>query len=103
MPTELFEYLYTSFVDRVDMSDLNKMYIMDLFSVHYAKNATYTDKFILFSIRILSARKQERITTILPPPIVSALNRIIDIAYSRYHSLFYILLNPKEIWIYTTR
>ncbi|EDV28980.1 uncharacterized protein TRIADDRAFT_52395 [Trichoplax adhaerens] len=55
------------------------------------------------SIRILSVKKKKRITTILPPPTLSALSRVIDMAYSRYHSLFYVLLNPTEIWIYTTR
>lgn len=55
------------------------------------------------SIRILSDRTGATVSTVLPPPTASLKTRVKAAIYSRMYNLVYVLINSRELWIYTTR
>ncbi|XP_063686091.1 WD repeat-containing protein 97-like [Bolinopsis microptera] len=55
------------------------------------------------SVRLLSALSGKGISTILPPPDISPLNKILDVSYSRYYGLIFLLIDSLTIWVYTSR
>ena len=55
-----------------------------------------------FSVRLIS-RKRQNLSTVLPPPPISPLNMVKDVAYSREFNMMYLLIDEQEIWIYYTR
>ncbi|XP_048581685.1 uncharacterized protein LOC5517160 isoform X2 [Nematostella vectensis] len=54
------------------------------------------------SVRLLS-RQGRSLTTVLPPPPISPLTQVLDIAYNRELSMMYLLIEEQEIWVYYTR
>ena len=46
---------------------------------------------------------QKNLSTVLPPPNVSPLQKILGVCYSREFNVIFVLINPKLIWVYTTR
>ena len=55
-----------------------------------------------FSVRLIS-RKRQNLSTVLPPPPISPLNMVKDVAYSREFNMMYLLIDEQEIWVYYTR
>ncbi|XP_077972038.1 uncharacterized protein LOC120338981 isoform X1 [Styela clava] len=57
------------------------------------------------SVRLFSqsTANTSALCTVLPPPVVSLLDNVRDVTASRYHHLFFILINPTTIWVYTAK
>ncbi|XP_076448164.1 uncharacterized protein LOC143284909 isoform X2 [Babylonia areolata] len=55
------------------------------------------------SIRLFARSNQKNLSTVLPPPIVSPLQKILGVCYSREFNVIFVLINPTLIWVYTTR
>ena len=55
-----------------------------------------------FSVRLIS-RKRQNLSTVLPPPPISPLNMVQDVAYNREFNMMYLLIDEQEIWVYYTR
>ena len=59
--------------------------------------------FVFFtSVRLIS-RKRQNLSTVLPPPPISPLNMVKDVAYNRKFNMMYLLMDEQEIWVYYTR
>ena len=59
--------------------------------------------FVCFaSVRLIS-RTRQNLSTVLPPPPISPLNMLKDVAYNREFNMMYLLIDEQEIWIYYTR
>lgn len=59
--------------------------------------------FVFFnSVRLIS-RKGQNLSTVLPPPPISPLNMVKDVAYNREFNMMYLLIDEQEIWVYYTR
>lgn len=58
--------------------------------------------FFLTSVRLIS-RKRQNLSTVLPPPPISPLNMVKDVAYNREFNMMYLLIDEQEIWVYYTR
>lgn len=56
-----------------------------------------------FSIRLYSKKTGQRRSTILPPPEIAIGQNVISVAFDRGGRAMYILFNPQQIWIYSTR
>ncbi|XP_015747795.1 PREDICTED: uncharacterized protein LOC107327563 [Acropora digitifera] len=54
------------------------------------------------SVRLIS-RKPRNLSTVLPPPAISPLNMVKDVAYNREFNMMYLLIGGQEIWVYYTR
>ncbi|XP_074609001.1 uncharacterized protein LOC141863385 isoform X2 [Acropora palmata] len=54
------------------------------------------------SVRLIS-RKPRNLSTVLPPPAISPLNMVKDVAYNREFNMMYLLIGEQEIWVYYTR
>ncbi|CAH3154988.1 unnamed protein product, partial [Pocillopora meandrina] len=54
------------------------------------------------SVRLIS-RKRQNLSTVLPPPSISPLNILKDVAYNREFNMMYLLIDEQEIWVYYTR
>ena len=54
------------------------------------------------SVRLIS-RKRQNLSTVLPPPSISPLNMVKDVAYNREFNMMYLLIDEQEIWVYYTR
>jgi len=54
------------------------------------------------SVRLIS-RKGQNLSTVLPPPPISPLNMVKDVAYNREFNMMYLLIDEQEIWVYYTR
>ncbi|XP_033113818.1 uncharacterized protein LOC117114300 isoform X2 [Anneissia japonica] len=55
------------------------------------------------SIRLVSIKHRKNLSTVLPPPNISPLEKLLGMAYNREYSLAYLLVTPLEIWVYTMR
>ncbi|RUS77658.1 hypothetical protein EGW08_014581 [Elysia chlorotica] len=55
------------------------------------------------SVRLMARSNQKNLCTVLPPPSISPLQRVLSVCYSREFDTIYMLVNPHEIWVYTTR
>ena len=62
----------------------------------------FTFFFPFTSVRLIS-RKRQNLSTVLPPPPISPLNMIKDVAYNREFNMMYLLIDEQEIWVYYTR
>ena len=58
--------------------------------------------FLFTSVRLIS-RKRQNLSTVLPPPPISPLNMVKDVAYNREFNMMYLLIDEQEIWVYYTR
>lgn len=66
--------------------------------------AVFHSVFVFFfnSVRLIS-RKGQNLSTVLPPPPISPLNMVKDVAYNREFNMMYLLIDEQEIWVYYTR
>ncbi|KAH9503741.1 hypothetical protein Btru_066529 [Bulinus truncatus] len=55
------------------------------------------------SVRLMARGNRKNLSIVLPPPCVSPLDKVISVSYSRDQNTMYLLINPHEIWVYTTR
>ncbi|XP_064632315.1 uncharacterized protein LOC135490771 isoform X2 [Lineus longissimus] len=55
------------------------------------------------SVRLFARSSHKNLSTVLPPPPISPLQRVLSFAYSRKLNIVYILINPHEVWLYTVR
>ncbi|XP_064607096.1 uncharacterized protein LOC135471707 [Liolophura sinensis] len=55
------------------------------------------------SVRLFARSSQRNLSTVLPPPSLSPLETILSVTYNREYNIIYMLINPQEIWLYTTR
>ncbi|XP_070192502.1 uncharacterized protein [Littorina saxatilis] len=55
------------------------------------------------SIRLFARSNHKNLSTVLPPPNVSPLQKILGVCYSREFNVIFVLINPTLIWVYTTR
>ncbi|XP_022105005.1 uncharacterized protein LOC110986955 isoform X2 [Acanthaster planci] len=55
------------------------------------------------SVRLISMRDQKSLSTVLPPPSISPLQQVLGVTYNRECSTVFLLINPREIWVYTMR
>ncbi|XP_046571416.1 uncharacterized protein LOC124279617 [Haliotis rubra] len=55
------------------------------------------------SLRLFARSNQKNMSTVLPPPSISPLQKVLSVCYSREFSVVFMLINPQEIWVYTTR
>ncbi|KAH3816567.1 hypothetical protein DPMN_118085, partial [Dreissena polymorpha] len=55
------------------------------------------------SVRIFCRGNHKNISTVLPPPDISPLQKVLSVCYSREKNAAFLLVNPREIWVYTTR
>lgn len=62
----------------------------------------FTLFFSFTSVRLIS-RKRQNLSTVLPPPPISPLNVVKDVAYNREFNMMYLLIDEQEIWVYYTR
>ena len=58
--------------------------------------------FLFTSVRLIS-RKRQNLSIVLPPPPISPLNMVKDVAYNREFNMMYLLIDEQEIWVYYTR
>ena len=56
-----------------------------------------------FSMRLFSRKNQKNLTTVLPPPDISPLQRVLSVCYSREYNMVFVLITPMDIWVYTTK
>ena len=75
---------------------------MDRFLADVVANNCFIRFSFLFSVRLIS-RKRHNLSTVLPPPPISPLNMVKDVAYSREFNMMYLLIDEQEIWVYYTR
>ena len=62
----------------------------------------FTLFFSFTSVRLISWKRQN-LSTVLPPPPISPLNVVKDVAYNREFNMMYLLIDEQEIWVYYTR
>nr|XP_022297793.1 uncharacterized protein LOC111107104 isoform X3 [Crassostrea virginica] len=55
------------------------------------------------SMRLFSRKNQKNLTTVLPPPDISPLQRVLSVCYSREYNMVFVLITPMDIWVYTTK
>eukprot|EP00058_Branchiostoma_floridae_P021074 XP_002606564.1 hypothetical protein BRAFLDRAFT_131977 [Branchiostoma floridae] len=55
------------------------------------------------SVRLFSRKERKNLSTVLPPPSISPFQQVECVAYSRTHNMAFLLINPWEIWAYTTK
>jgi len=55
------------------------------------------------SVRMFCRSNRRNITTVLPPPDISPLHKVLSVCYSREKNAAFLLVNNREIWVYTTR
>ncbi|XP_061195425.1 uncharacterized protein LOC133203675 isoform X2 [Saccostrea echinata] len=55
------------------------------------------------SMRLFSRKSQKNMTTVLPPPDISPLQRVMSVCYSREYNMVFVLITTMEIWVYTTK
>ncbi|KAK7499549.1 hypothetical protein BaRGS_00009201 [Batillaria attramentaria] len=55
------------------------------------------------SVRLFARSNQKNLSTVLPPPSISPLQKILGVCYSREFNVIFVLINPQHIWVYTTR
>ncbi|XP_052677418.1 uncharacterized protein LOC128158574 isoform X6 [Crassostrea angulata] len=55
------------------------------------------------SMRLFSRKSQKNLTTVLPPPDISPLQRVLSACYSREYNMVFVLITTMEIWVYTTK
>ncbi|XP_078595948.1 uncharacterized protein LOC144873010 [Branchiostoma floridae x Branchiostoma japonicum] len=55
------------------------------------------------SVRLFSRKERKNLSTVLPPPSISPFQQVECVAYSRIHNMAFLLINPWEIWAYTTK
>ncbi|KAK3608331.1 hypothetical protein CHS0354_030785 [Potamilus streckersoni] len=55
------------------------------------------------SVRLFIRSNRRNITTVLPPPDISPLQKVLSLCYSREFNVAFLLVSNKEIWVYTTR
>ncbi|XP_013379134.1 uncharacterized protein LOC106150715 [Lingula anatina] len=55
------------------------------------------------SIRIFNRASRKNLSIVLPPPPISPLQHIKHMTYCREINVMYVLINAKELWLYTTR
>lgn len=60
-------------------------------------------KLLNFSMRLFSRKSQKNLTTVLPPPDISPLQRVLSVCYSREYNMVFVLITPMDIWVYTTK
>ena len=65
-------------------------------------SALFVCLFVFTSVRLIS-RTRQNLSTVLPPPPISPLNMLKDVAYNREFNMMYLLIDEQEIWIYYTR
>ena len=56
-----------------------------------------------YSVRLISQKKRQNLSTVLPPPPISPLNMVKDVTYNREFNMMYLLIGEQEIWVYYTR
>ena len=81
---------------------LRLMKHLDHFLADVVANNCVTYFSFPFSVRLIS-RKRQNLSTVLPPPPISPLNMVKDVAYSREFNMMYLLIDEQEIWVYYTR
>eukprot|EP00105_Crassostrea_gigas_P039297 XP_019923445.1 PREDICTED: uncharacterized protein LOC105329771 isoform X14 [Crassostrea gigas] len=55
------------------------------------------------SMRLFSRKSQKNLTTVLPPPDISPLQRVLSACYSREYNMVFVLITTMDIWVYTTK
>ncbi|CAL1535162.1 unnamed protein product [Lymnaea stagnalis] len=55
------------------------------------------------SVRLMARSNMKNMSTVLPPPSISPLQKVMSVCYSRQRNTMYLLIDPYEIWVYTTR
>ena len=83
-------------------SSLRLMKHLDHFLADVVANNCFICFSFSFSVRLIS-RKRQNLSTVLPPPPISPLNMVKDVAYSREFNMMYLLIDEQEIWVYYTR
>ena len=75
---------------------MNKVFTFNAMLVFFTLFFPFT------SVRLIS-RKRQNLSTVLPPPPISPLNMVKDVAYNREFNMMYLLIDEEEIWVYYTR
>ncbi|XP_033746435.1 uncharacterized protein LOC117331705 isoform X2 [Pecten maximus] len=55
------------------------------------------------SVRLFNRKTSKNLTTVLPPHVVPPLQSVMSVCYSREFDVVFLLINPQEIWVYTSR
>uniref|UniRef100_A0A2C9M1A3 Uncharacterized protein n=2 Tax=Biomphalaria glabrata TaxID=6526 RepID=A0A2C9M1A3_BIOGL len=55
------------------------------------------------SVRLMARSSKKNLSTVLPPPCISPLEKVLSVSYSRDQNTMYLLVDSREIWVYTTR
>ncbi|KAI8511694.1 hypothetical protein Bbelb_107940 [Branchiostoma belcheri] len=55
------------------------------------------------SVRLFSRKERKNLSTVLPPPSISPFQQVECVAYNRTYNMAFLLINPWEIWAYTTK
>ncbi|XP_021350983.1 uncharacterized protein LOC110448841 isoform X2 [Mizuhopecten yessoensis] len=55
------------------------------------------------SVRLFHRKTSKNLTTVLPPHVVPPLQSVMSVCYSREFDVIFLLINPQEIWVYTSR
>ncbi|XP_069141295.1 uncharacterized protein [Argopecten irradians] len=55
------------------------------------------------SVRLFNRKTTKNLTTVLPPHVVPPLQSVMSVCYSREFDVVFLLINPQEIWVYTSR
>ncbi|XP_041348822.1 uncharacterized protein LOC121368244 isoform X2 [Gigantopelta aegis] len=55
------------------------------------------------SVRLFARCSHKNMSTVLPPPSISPLQTVLNVCYSREFNVVFMLVNPRQIWVYTTR
>ena len=76
--------------------------VQNFYSKIYPPSILFLNLSFVFSIRLVS-RGCVLLSTVLPPPSISPLHHVLDVAYNREYNMMFLLVNEQEIWVYYTR
>lgn len=55
------------------------------------------------SVKLFSCKDGRKLCTVLPPPVVDPLSKVLACVHDRDYNLIYLLVSKVEIWVYTTK
>ena len=79
------------------------MCALNLFFFRTVNFKTIISYCYFYSVRLISQKERQNLSTVLPPPPISPLNMVKDVTYNREFNMIYLLIGEQEIWVYYTR
>ena len=55
------------------------------------------------SVKLFSCKDGRKLCTVLPPPVVDPLSKVLACVHDRDYNLVYLLVSAVEVWVYTTK